>query len=96
MSGIRAFPALVPLRPDDDGADLLRRAETWWRQEWQGQSFMAIGIRDSALGPRTMQPLRQTIRNCPEPFLVDSGHYVQERGVAVARRALAHFGLDRL
>jgi len=94
-AGARAFPAMVPLRPSDDGADLLRRAETWWSEEWTGEAFMAIGTRDDALGHNTMQPLRRAIRNCPEPLLVKAGHYVQERGEVVAERALEHFGLSQ-
>ncbi len=93
-AGARAFPSMVPLRSSDEGADLLRRAERWWREEWQGESFMAIGTRDTALGSRMMGPLRESIRRCPEPLLVDAGHYVQERGEVVAARALERFGLD--
>jgi len=92
-AGARSFPAMVPLRLGDDGADVLARAERWWSEAWQGQSFMAIGTRDRALGMSTMPRLRRTIRGCPEPVLVDAGHYVQERGAAVARRALQSFGL---
>lgn len=35
----------------------------------------------------------EAIRNCPEPLLVDAGHYVQKRGEVVAERALERFGL---
>jgi pimeloyl-ACP methyl ester carboxylesterase len=93
--GARAFPALVPLRQTDEGADVLRCAERWWREDWRGDALMAIGTRDRALGRSTMLPLRDAIRNCPEPLLVDAGHYVQERGEVVAERALEHFGLAR-
>jgi len=95
VAGARAFPAMVPLRDIDEGANLLRRAERWWREDWRGETFMAIGARDGALGPRAMRPLRGTIRGCPEPLLVDAGHYVQERGAVVAKRALERFGLAR-
>ena len=92
-AGARAFPAMVPLRAQDEGADLLRRAEMWWRDDWRGEAFLAIGMRDHALGQNTMPALHKVIRNCPEPMLVDAGHYVQERGEAVAVRALEHFKL---
>ena len=94
-AGARAFPAMVPLRPTDPGAEILRRAETWWRDDWRGDAFMAIGTRDYALGRHTMLPLQRGIRNCPDPMLVKAGHYVQERGEQVATRALEHFGLMR-
>ena len=77
----------------DDGADVLSRAERCWRHDWQGESFMAIGTRDGALGLRIMRRLRDSIRNCPEPLLLDAGHYLQEPGEVVAQRALEHFGM---
>ncbi len=92
-AGARAFPGMVPLRPHDAGADILGRAGDWWSEQWRGDSFMAIGTKDHALGWNTMRPLRRLIRNCPEPMLVDAGHYIQERGETIARRALEHFGM---
>ncbi len=91
-AGAAVFPSLVPLRRRDGGADLVHRARTWWRTSWRGDSFMAIGAADPALGLRTMLPLYRSIRNCPPPMLVNAGHYLPEQGAAVARRALAHFG----
>jgi haloalkane dehalogenase len=41
-----------------------------------------------------MARLRATIRGCPPPLEVaDGGHFVQEKGEAIARTALAAFGL---
>jgi len=95
-AGARAFPAHVPLQRVDDGADILQRAVTWWREDWDGDALLAIGTKDFALGRHTMLPLQRVIRNCPDPLLLRGvSHYVQERGEDVARRALAHFGLDR-
>jgi len=93
-AGARAFPKMVPLRATDEGADVLRRAKAWWREEWDGEAFVAIGTRDRALGRHTTLPLARGIRGCPEPMLIDAGHYVQERGEQVAARALSHFDLD--
>jgi len=54
---------------------------------------MAIGARDESLGEPAMQALRAKIRGCPEPMILqDTGHYVQERGQAIARAALVAFG----
>ena len=55
-----------------------------------GQTFMAIGMRDPVLTPRTMHYLRKNIRNCPEPFEVaEGGHFLQEWGTDVATQAIA-------
>ena len=92
-AGVRSFPAIVPVTPEMEGAELGRRAARWWSQEWSGPTFMAIGPEDPILGPPIMNGLRAVIRGCPEPFVVEgAGHFVQEWGQDVARRALAAFG----
>jgi len=92
-AGVRRFPNLVPDYPDADGAALSRRARDWWRAEWAGPTFMAVGAQDPVLGPPVMNHLRKLIRGCPEPYVVaDAGHFVQESGEAVARAALRSFG----
>lgn len=92
-AGVRAFPRLVPDRPDAPGAELSRRARTWWQEEWRGQSFMAVGMQDPVLGPPVMRLLRSQIRGCPLPLeIAQGGHFVQEdAGEQVARAALAAF-----
>ena len=51
---------------------------------------MAVGAQDPVLGPAVMGALRKEIRGCPEPYeLADAGHFVQEWGEEVARKALA-------
>ena len=70
------------------------RARRFWSEAWDGESFMAIGLRDRVLGEQPMEALRAIIRNCPEAMkLPEAGHFVQEYGEAIARRALAHFGM---
>jgi pimeloyl-ACP methyl ester carboxylesterase len=93
-AALRAFPNLVPALPDLPGAALSRQAGEFWRKQWQGKSFMAIGTEDPVLGPPVMQTLRQNIRNCPEPLLVKGGHFLQEWGEPIARAALTHFGVQ--
>lgn len=91
-AALRAFPAMVPERPDSEGAEVSRRARTFWRNEWQGRSLMAIGVQDPVLGVPVMQALRQEIRGCPEPMRVEQGgHFVPEHGDAVARQAVGYF-----
>jgi pimeloyl-ACP methyl ester carboxylesterase len=93
-AAVRAFPNLVPDGPDAPGAELGRRAARFWREEWNGESFMAIGMRDPVFGPAVMQALRAGIRNCPRPLEVsEGGHFVQEWGGPIARAAVAHFGI---
>ncbi len=92
-AGVRRFPNLVPDAPDADGAALSRAARAWWQTEWRGTAFMAVGATDPVLGPPVMQGLRRVIRDCPEPFVhPQAGHFVQEWGEEVARRALEAFG----
>jgi haloalkane dehalogenase len=91
-AGVRRFPELVPDRPDAPGAELSRRAREWLRSKWTGSVFVAIGMKDPVLGPPVMQVLRNDIRNCPEPFEhPEAGHFVQEWGGEIARKALSAF-----
>jgi pimeloyl-ACP methyl ester carboxylesterase len=92
-AGPRVFPALVPVAPDMDGVEVSRRAATFLREQWQGETFMAIGMQDPVLGAPVMHSLARLIRNCPAPLeLPEAGHFVQEWGEQVARSALAAFG----
>jgi haloalkane dehalogenase/tRNA(adenine34) deaminase len=91
-AGVRRFPELVPDRPDAPGAEISRRARDWWRSQWNGVSFMAIGSTDPVLGPAVMRALHRSIRGCPAPMeVVEAGHFVPEWGGRIAANALAHF-----
>jgi tRNA(adenine34) deaminase len=91
-AALRAFPPMVPEFPDSEGAAVSRRARDFWRDRWSGRSLMAIGAQDPVLGPSVMQALRADIRGCPEPMLIEhAGHFVQEHGEAIARRAVGYF-----
>ena len=88
-AGVRRFPNLVAATPDADGAALARAARDWWRTQWRGRSLMAVGMQDPVLGPPVMAALRRMIHGCPEPLEVaEGGHFVQEHGEEIARRAL--------
>lgn len=94
-AGVRRFPNLVCDHPDADGADLSRRARDWWRTQWNGQSLMAVGMKDPVLGPPVMADLRAHIRGCPPPLeIADGGHFVQEWGAPIAQAALDAFSLS--
>ncbi len=91
-AGVRRFPNLVPDHPAAEGAALSRRARAWWREQWSGKSFMAIGMTDRVLGPTVMNELRTHIRNCPPAMEIhEAGHFVPEWGEPIARAALAAF-----
>jgi prepilin-type processing-associated H-X9-DG protein len=80
-AGVRRFPELVPDSPDAPGAALSRTARTWWKEEWDGKSLMAIGMKDPVLGPPAMRYLHGLIRNCLSLIEVpEAGHFVQKWG----------------
>ncbi len=92
-AGVRRFPQLVMIEPGMDGIETAKRAHAFWQNDWQGESFMAIGAKDPVLGVPVMNHLRKSIKNCPEPMIVaEAGHFVQEWGEQVAKQALLHFG----
>lgn len=93
-AGVRRFPNLVPVTPDDPGAAISRQAAEWLKTQWSGKSFVAIGMKDPVLSPDSMRAIAAGIRNCPAPMEVpDAGHFVQEWGEDVAREGLKVLGL---
>jgi tRNA(adenine34) deaminase len=91
-AALRAFPQMVPQAPDADGAAISRDARDFWSQQWSGRSLMAIGMQDPVLGAPTMQALREVIRGCPEPMVLEqAGHFVPEQGEVVAEAAVGYF-----
>lgn len=99
--GVRRFPELVMLREGDkplatdasEGVETSLAARNFWRN-FEGESFMAVGMKDPVLGPPAMAHLRAMIRGCPPPMEVaEAGHFVQEWGGPIAEAALARFGL---
>jgi len=93
-AGLRMFPMLMPDNFDAPGADTSRRAAEFLSNNWEGETFMAIGMKDPVLGPPVMERVRKTIRNCSDPYPVeDASHFVQEWGKEVAKKALEYFKL---
>lgn len=93
-SGIRRFPNIVPDHPKAPGAKISQRARAWLQNKWSGESFMAVGMQDPVLGPSVMRILRTYIKGCPKPLRIkDAGHFVQEWGDQIAKKALEHFKL---
>jgi tRNA(adenine34) deaminase len=93
-AALRAFPPLVPEFADSPGAGVSRQARDFWRESWQGRTLMAVGAQDPVLGLPVMRELQQVIRGCPEPLLIaNAGHFVQEQGEPIARRAVDFFSV---
>lgn len=93
-AALRAFPDLVPDGANAPGADISRLAQSFWRDQWAGASFMAVGMKDPVLGLAAMQRLQTQVRGCEQLLEVpNAGHFVQEWGGPVALAALRHFGL---
>ncbi len=93
-AALRAFPNLVPDGADAPGAALGREALGFWRERWDGDSYMAVGLQDPVLGPPVMAALARVIRACPPPLEVpEAGHFVPEWGAPIAAAALKHFRL---
>jgi haloalkane dehalogenase len=91
-AGVRRFPEMVMISPEMDGVGTSKRAVKFWRDEWKGRSFMAIGAQDPVLGIEPMLAMKTMIRRCPQPLIVEqAGHFVQEWGEAVAEAALNSF-----
>ena len=91
-AALRAFPNMVPEHPSDEGADLSRQAEAFWRDNWDGRSLLVVGEQDPVLGVPVMQSMQQTIRQAPPLWVLpQAGHFVQEHGQAIAERAVDHF-----
>lgn len=91
-AALRAFPPMVPEFADSPGAAVSRRAQAFWKQDWAGQTLMAIGQQDPVLGEPVMRALQSQIRGCSEVMLLpQAGHFVQEHGESIAQRALQFF-----
>jgi tRNA(adenine34) deaminase len=91
-AALRAFPAMVPEHPTDGGAEVSRQARAFFRNDWQGKTFMAIGQNDPVLGEPVMRALAADLRGCGEPMVLpQAGHFVQEHGEHIAGEAVAFF-----
>lgn len=101
--GVRRFPELVMLKEkgaadltalSKQGLETSLKARRFWKEQWEGETFMAVGMQDPVLGPPAMHFLRSIIRGCPPPMEVaEAGHFVQEWGEPIARAALKAFRL---
>jgi len=94
-AALHAFPPMVPEFENSPGAEISRQALHFWREQWQGQTMMAIGLQDPVLGEPVMRELQQNIKGCPPPILLSqAGHFVQEHGQSIAESAVQHFKIS--
>ena len=93
-AGVRKFPSLVATSSNFPGVETSLKAVPFWSEQWEGETFMAIGMKDKMLGPDVMYYMKDLIKGCPEPLEIkDAGHFVQEHGEIIAEKALEAFGL---
>lgn len=89
-AGARAWPALVPTRPDQEGAAENRRA---WEvlSRWTKPVLVAFSDSDPVTrgADRVLRERIPSARNEPEITVVGGGHFLQEdRGEEIARHIL--------
>lgn len=93
QAGVRKMPKMVA-SPEQACIDISSAAVPFWSTQWDGETFMAIGMKDEMLGPVVMNHMQALIKGCPAPLEVsEAGHFVQEFGVEVANAALKQFNL---
>lgn len=91
QAGVRKMPKMVA-NPVSVCVEISSAAASFWNTQWEGETFMAIGMKDKMLGPVVMNFMQGLIKNCPAPMRVaQAGHFVQEFGKEVATAALKQF-----
>jgi haloalkane dehalogenase len=85
-AGARAFPAILPTRPDAPGAEAGRRTLAALRED-ERQMLILWADQDPVLPPRAGEALASALgRPTPEP-VADAGHFLQEdQGELVGER----------
>ncbi|WP_256296523.1 haloalkane dehalogenase [Haloarchaeobius salinus] len=85
-ASMRTWPGMVPLSPDDEGADVMR-ATRERLSDWEKPAFVLFSDSDPITGP-TRDPLRDflpTAADQPDVWVEGAGHFLQEdAGEAVA------------
>ena len=91
--GAHAFPALVPLAPDDPGAAENRAA---WRtlERWTKPCLLMFGDRDPVLGLPAGLVFERRIPGAGKMVVIEgAGHFLQEdKGEEIAARIVAFLG----
>lgn len=91
-AALKAFPDMVPEHMDAAGAVIARRAREFLGNQWQGKTVMVVGVQDPVSGTPVMAALKNAIRNCSEPMVLQHvGHFVPESGGDIATAVLEAF-----
>ncbi len=61
-AGVRKFPQMIPTDANDEAVRYGLRAIDYWSNDWDGESFMAIGMKDAILGEPAMMALKGVIK----------------------------------
>lgn len=90
-AALGAFKPMGPHAWAGQGTERASRIEGFLRNEWQGQTLLAMGKPSTDVGDLTRQQLRAMIRGCPPPMDLDDAepHPPHE---AAARAAVTLFG----
>lgn len=77
--GTRAFPLLVPVRPDDPASDANRKAWEFLKQ-WPGKVLTLFSDQDpvTAGGYKPFQKLMPGAKDQPHETIENAGHFLQE------------------
>ena len=78
-AGARAFPQLVPTRPDDPASDANRAAREIFRR-WEKPFLTTFSDKDRITrgGEKAWQEEVPGARNCAHVTIRDAGHFLQE------------------
>lgn len=94
-AGVRRFPNIVMTDPTMEGVDVSKQAKAMYSTSDAFKTediFVAVGMLDPVLGPPVMEVLSRMWKNGCWWFEVpDGGHFVQEKGEELARKAIEAF-----
>lgn len=85
-AGVAALPLLVPTKPEDPGADIIKNAKERLKH-WQKPALVMFSDKDpvTAGGDRFFRKLIPTASEQPEIVIKDAGHFLQEeKGTEIA------------
>lgn len=93
--GVRRFPNLVMTDPNMEGVDISKQSLEMYKTSDHFKAndiFMAIGMKDPVLGPPVMRNMAKMWKNgCFWTEVAEGGHFVQEWGADVAKKAIEAF-----